>query len=154
MTTVPQETLGQVSAATALRAQYSIKDSNGKVQKMRLRIENLGVHPKNRGGVYPAGLRCKSLALDVLDVGVSKEELCHQLVVVEETPIEEIRSRGNEYIRGSAYNREQSLKDELLCKCFEDPYGDVRHMPLAHNHMLLVVRAFITARTFDLPPNP
>ena len=153
MTNVPHETLGQVSAATALRAQYSIKDSNGKVQKMRLRIENLGVHPKNRGGVYPAGLRCRSLALDVLDVGFSKEELCHQLVVVEAPPQEEVRSRGGVYISGTAYNREQSLKDELLCTCFEKPYGDVRHMLLAHNHMMLVLRAFLTgASKWDLPP--
>ena len=97
MTTVPQDAWGQVVAAAALRAKWSRKGPDGKPLKQKVRIEHIGVHPKNRGGVYPAGLRCRSLALDVLDVGVSKEALSHQMmVVVEETQIEEIRSRGDE----------------------------------------------------------
>ena len=116
---VLQDGMGQVAAAAAFRAKYSRKDLNGKVQKVRLRIEHLGVHPKNRGGVYPSGLRCKALGTDVLDVGFNKEELANQLVVVEETPEDQIRSRGKGYISGSSHNRDQSRNDELLCTCFD-----------------------------------
>ena len=141
-------------AAMAWRVKYRRIDQQGDIQKLKLRLENLGVHPQNRGGVYPTGLRCKSLCVDVLKAGFLKEEVCHQMVVVEETPAQHIRSRGEGYECGSAYNLGASVKDEYLSSCFQDPYGDVRHMLLAHNHMMLILRAFLTRANWELPPFP
>ena len=39
-------------------------------------------------------------------------------------------------------------------KCFENPHGDVRHMPLAHNHMMLVLRAFLAGGQWWLISKP
>ena len=145
-------TQGIVKAAAAWRIKYRKTGPKGEVLKIRLRIDNLGVHRSNRGGVYPAGVRCKSLCVDVMEVGLLKEELQHQMVVVEDAPFDHIRSRGKDYISGSAYNIAASRKDEFLCLCFKEPFNDVRHINLAHNHIVLVLRAFLTSSKWDLPP--
>ena len=43
------------------------------------------------------------------------------------------------------------MEDELLCACFQEPYDDVSHMLLSHNHMELVLRAFLTGARWNLP---
>ena len=142
-----------VMAAMAWRVKYRKAGAEQEVAKLKHRIENLCVRPENRGSVYPAGLRCKSLRANVLDGGFSKEEFCHQLVAVEEAPPEQIRSRGPDYQSGAAHNKAASAKDEYLCTCFNDPYGDPRLMLLAHNRMRLILRAFLTRAKWELPPN-
>ena len=64
-----------VTAAAALRTKYRKTTADGKTLRCKLRIANLGVHPKNRGGAYPSGVRCKALLEDVLDAGLVKEEI-------------------------------------------------------------------------------
>ena len=142
-----------VTAAMAWRVKYRKTTSDGKVLRVKLPVGGLGVHYKNRGGVYPAGVRCKSLCEETVDVGFSKEEINHAGVSVEEAPAEHIRSRGTEYISGSAYNIAACNKDEFLISCFAEPYQDVRHMLLGHNHMMLVLRAFLIKAKWSLPPN-
>ena len=83
-----------VTAAACWRVKYRLVTKDNVIIRKKIRIEYLGVHPKNRGGVYPAGVRVKSLAVEVLDSGFVKEEVNHAVVVVEEPPAEEIRSRG------------------------------------------------------------
>ena len=73
-----------MTAAMAWRVKYRKIEDAGKVIRMKLRIASLGVHPKNRGGVYPAGVRCKGSCVDVVEVGFVKEEVNHAGVVVEE----------------------------------------------------------------------
>ena len=142
-----------MTAAMAWRAKYRKTLPDGKVLRAKLRIESLGVHLKNRGGVYPAGVRCKSLCEEAIEVGFVKEELNHAGVAVEETPTEDVRSRGVDYVTGSTYNIAACNKDELLLSCFAEPYHDVRHTLLGHNHMMLVLRAFLTKAKWNLPPN-
>ena len=48
-------------AAMAYRVKYRITGPGGKVIEIWVRIETTGVHKKNRGGVYPSGVRCKSV---------------------------------------------------------------------------------------------
>ena len=144
----------QFSLATngmAWRVKYRKYDDSGKVLKIKFQIGSLGVHPKNRGGLYPTGRRCKNLCTDVGDVGFLKESLEHACVAVEETPIEVARSRGDKYESGSAYNLRKSKKDEYLKSCFDVPYNDVRGLMLSHNHMMLVLRAFLTKALWQLP---
>ena len=89
--------------------------------KVRLPIGALGVHQKNRGGVYPAGVRCKSLCEDVVDAGFSSEVVNQNCVAVEEILIEHYQRRGSGsqwqlvnpagQVSGWAYKVEKSKKD-------------------------------------------
>ena len=128
----------------ALRVKYRKYDENGKVFKIKFQIGSLGVHQKNRGSLYPSGRRCKNLCLEVGDVGFLRESVEHACVVVEEMPNDVARSRGEKYESGTTYNIKQSKKDEFLKSCFEVPYNDVRGLMLSHNHIMLVLRAFLT----------
>ena len=119
-----------ITAAMAWRVKYRKTDPNGSIIRVRLQVGSLDVHSKNRGGVYPGGIRCKSLCVDVLEAGFVKEEVLHGLVVVEEPPVEHIRSRGEDYVSAAAYNAAACRKDEHLITCFQVPYDDVRHMLL------------------------
>ena len=111
-----------IAASSAYRVKYR------KPTKLKQSIAHLGTHRSNHGGQYPAGIRCKSLSVEVIEAGFAKEDMGHQLVAVEETPADHIRSRGKDYQSGAAYNKEKSSKDALLCTCFAEPFGDVRVM--------------------------
>ena len=101
-----------ISTAMAMRVKYRKTNTDGKAVKRTLAIGSMGVHPQNRGGLYPAGCRCKGLLESVLDVGFSKEDVNSCVVVVEEVPVAEICSRGEDYISGYAYNIAACSKDE------------------------------------------
>ena len=51
----------------------------------------------------------------------------------------------------SAYNARKSEADEWLRTCFQVPYNDVRHTLLSHNHMMMVLRAFISRAPWAMP---
>ena len=117
------------------------------------RVENMGVHKQNRGGLYPAGIRVKSMCVDVVGAGFLKEEVNHVCIAVEEAPVKEvIRMGGDGTENASSCNEKTSCKDALLSTCFQAPYNDVRLTLLSHNHMMLVLRAFITRAKWDIPP--
>ena len=126
-------------AAMAYRDKYRKTTSDDVPVKQKIAIQSLGVHPMNRGGVYPAGIRCKNLCEEVITCGFMKEEVNHACVAVEEVPIEHARSRGAEYVSGLAFNASKSVQDNLLQTCFEAPLDEVRCMLLSHNHMRLAV---------------
>ena len=142
-----------VVVACAWRAKYRVQadvNNGNKVVSKKVPIDSLGVHPQNRGGVYPSGVRCVNLASKVLNLGVSKEEMNHVVVAVQECPHREIVNRGADYVTASDYNRRQSRKGPLLSSCFQSPYGDVQHKLLSHNHIMLVMRAFATQAKWQL----
>ena len=141
-----------MTAAMCFRVKYRKTTGDGRVARQRVRIEVLGVHPKNRGGVYPSGLRLQSLTHSAFDAGFLIEEFTTNAVAVEEPPADEVRSRGEGYVSASTYNITASKKDELLVTCFQEPFNDVRNTLLGHNHMMLVLRAFLTRAKWDLPP--
>lgn len=151
MVSEQQCTAGLMTAGMAWRVKYRKKSKDGHALKQRLQVQYLGVHPKNRGGVYPAGIRCKNLCVDVLESGFLKEEVNHVGVCVEEVPLAEVRSRGADYEGGLCFNVRHTAQDKYLLTCFEAPYNDVRHMLLSHNHMLLILRAWLTNAKWDLP---
>ena len=142
-----------LNMAAAWRIKYrDMKSSSGKV---KVRVENMGVHDQNRSGVYPNGLRCKDLCENVLGAGFLKQEFSNMLVAVEEMPMAEImkldRSRGD-FQTGSEYNKAASLKDDLLQTCFQEPYSNVQYKLLGNNHMMLTIRAFMTKAEWKLAP--
>jgi len=144
---------GQVTKAMAWRVKYRKLDKDADAIKIKLAVQALGVHPMNRGGVFPSGSRCKHLCQEVFEAGFVKEEVNHAFVVVEEVPLDQARSRGKDYESGSVYNYNTSSLDELLATCFEPPYNDVRHMGLSHNHMIIIMRAWLSGAKWDIPAN-
>ena len=153
----PTTLQGLVAQAMAWRVKYRVAQPNpsGRAGNYRfpIPIRSLGVHPHNRGGVYPSGIRCQSLCQEVLKTGFCKEEVNHAAVVVQEIPHEHIGTRGSDYVTGKAYNVKQCAEDPLFHTCFQPPYDDVGHMMLSHNHMLLILRAFLTAARWTFPPD-
>ena len=99
-----------LNMASAWRVKY--RDMKSK-QKIRVRIENMGVHENNRGGVYPAGVRCRDLCIEVLKVEFPKEAFTHALVAVEKKTLHEC-SKGSEYVFAPEYNKNASQKDGYL----------------------------------------
>ena len=144
---------GIMQAGMAWRVKYRKLDADGQVVRIKLPVKTLGCHRKNRGGVYASGLRCKDLCIDVLTKGFLKEEVDHAGVAVEETPIDEIGQREKDYVSGKAYNKDKSSKQKLLQTCFKEPHGDVYYQLLAHNTMMLVLRAWLTQAIWDIPYN-
>ena len=137
-----------------MRVKYrDMKSESG--QKIKVRVENLGVHRNNRSGVYPAGIRCLDLCVTVMGAGFLKEEFSDKLVAVEEMPPHEAASRNlitATYKTGTQYNRDASSKDDLLKTCFSEPRGNVQYNLLSHNHMTLVILAFIANAKWDMEP--
>jgi hypothetical protein len=95
---------GLVTQAMAWRVKYRVAHTqpSGRAANDRfpIPIRSLGVHPNNRGGVYPSGRRCQNVCQEVLKAGFVKEEVNHAAVVVQETPREEVRDRGSAYVTG------------------------------------------------------
>ena len=137
-----------MTAAMAMRVKYRTHKTNF---RQDVPVRSLGTNKGNRGTVYPSGIRCKSLCLDVLPAGFLKEEVNHVCVVVEE-PCGANAPKG--YESASSYNARKSSADELLATCFESPYDKVSHTMLAHNHVMLVLRAFLTKAAWNLDEIP
>ena len=142
---------------TALRVKYRLMDVDGKPIKQIVGIQSSGVHRRNRGGVYPNGQRCKELCRQVLTDGFIQAEFEHQLVVVEEpsshdaiqlaktTPLDQWES-------SEGFNVANCDKDHLLSSCFQPPNTRVNYNWLSHNHMMMVMRAFIVRAKWDMSP--
>ena len=71
-------------AAMCYRVKYRKTNKHDIAAKQMLSTGGVGVHRKNRGGVYPSGIRVRNLAIEVLDGGFAKEEVNHACVAVEE----------------------------------------------------------------------
>ena len=131
--------------AAAFRAKYRLHGV-----KTRLRPVDLACHKKNRGGEYPSGLRLKDLLTDIAKQGIVQEEADHQCIAVEEMPVHEILKRTN-YKTHMEYNMQQCAKDELLQGLYDEPFNKAPHALLAHNHLMMICRAFLTKQLWRLP---
>ena len=105
-----------------------------KDEKVRLRPGDSGVHKKNRGGEYPAGLRGKALLVEISKIGIIQDEVDQHAYAVEEMPLEKILERkDHDFTSMLEYNTQQCAKDELLSGIYDEPYNKVYHGLLAHN---------------------
>ena len=77
---------GLMVEAMAFRVKYRKQCQDGSFRKVPVRVEDMGVHNMNRGGVYPSGGRCKSLCQQTFKDGFMKEEVNHACIAVEEMP--------------------------------------------------------------------
>ena len=133
-----------MTAAMAYRVKYRV---DPKSFRHDLPIRCLGTHKKNRGTVYPSGLRCKTLTVEVLRSGFLKEEVNHACIAVEEPP-PEVFPKGCE--SASSYNIRKCSVSDMLCTCYQPPYDKVSHSLLSHNHIMLIMRAFMTEASWHL----
>ena len=53
-----------------------------KIETRWVPLDNIAVHPGNRGGVYPNGTRVEGLMTDLLRIGLDAEEANHNGVAV------------------------------------------------------------------------
>ena len=86
------------------------------------RIENMRVHPKNRGGAYLAGVAAKRLLERVLPEGFDKHVFGHQVVAVE-VPLGDSAAL--------EYNDNECKQDGLLLSRFGSPHNEVRYKLLS-----------------------
>ena len=122
-------------------------------EKVRLRPGDNGVHKKNRGGEYPAGLRGKELFVSIAKTGVIQDEVDHHGYAVEEMPVQEMLQRKDTGITTTLeYNVQQCAKDNLLSGIYDEPYNKAHHGFLAHNHVLTICRAVIAKQLWRLAP--
>ena len=133
-----------MTAAMAYRVKYRIDPKHFMYE---LAIRCLGTHRKNRGTVYPCGLRCKTLTVNVLKSGFLKEEVNHACIAVEEAPPE---AWPQGYESASNYNRRHCSLSDILSTCYQPPYDKVSHSLLSHNHIMLILRAFLTEASWNL----
>ena len=138
---------GVIRKAMAFRVKYRVV-TNGQV-KRRIQLAVMGVHPSNRGGVYPNEDRVKGLGVDILRWGADCEEADHNGVTVEEIPTSEREKHPQLRIeRYADYNRRKCNERPLLQSCFQQ--SDVFYGNLSHNTLLLVLLSWATSAKWDL----
>ena len=108
------EAYGIMKRATLLRLKYRVHDT-----KKKLQLTQLGVHPKNRAGIYPNANRVEHLGIDLLRDGFNVDEAYHEGVCVQEVPMSERRSEVPAVAGYFQWNVANSA-DPKLKVCFEE----------------------------------
>ena len=141
MASAPSATdMGLVRMAMALRVKYRVSD-----ERKLISLRRLGVHPMNRGGVYPQPDTVRNLGLKLLNTGFSENEANHEGVCVEELPNHE-RSGGAAAVAAPYesylhFNRKNTCHP-FFSACFNEQ-SDVMYGTLSHSHLLLVLLTFM-----------
>mgnify|MGYP001168361836 CR=1 FL=1 len=68
---------GPLNEAAALRRRHALKDLEGQRVKAKISLEDLCIHPQNRGGTYPSAARAAGLVCGILKDRFLKEEAQH-----------------------------------------------------------------------------
>ena len=144
--------MGLIRAAMAFRVKYRVPQADGKT-KRKLPLQVLGVHPMNRGGVYPSPDTVNNLGVSIVNDGCNPEEANHEGVCVQELPPKERKHdpmcHSKPYQTYTAYNRGKT-KESMLSTCF-DQHGDVLYGTLSHGHLLLTLLGWVTRATWKVP---
>ena len=141
---------GELTKAMALKVKYK-KCSLGEANYF-VPIQQMGVHPLNRGGHYPSGERCRTLIRDVIRAGFVATDVSHNAVAVEEVPIEKLQllKNKNKFESALVYNQRKCKNDPWLMNSFADPFGSCQYKMLGHNHMMLILRNFMHKAAWDM----
>ena len=134
--------IGLVRRAMAFRVKYRVSE------KLEISLSRLGVHPQNRGGMYPQPDTVRNLGLKTTTKGFNQSEANHEGVSVEEMPYGErakhSRSDGSTYEPYADYNIRQ-CDHLLLDKCLSHLH-DIMYGTLSHSHLLLVLLSWLPWR--------
>ena len=143
--------MGTVRKAMAFKVKYRVA-SDSKHVKQRLPLRLLGVHPANRGGVFPQANVVRALGIKLGRRGFSQEEADHQGVCVRQ-PTDE-KSDGKSAVADSfaEYNQKRCQGQPYLEKCFGavGATSNIAFGMLYLNHILLVLLCWLFAAQWDL----
>ncbi len=112
-----------VRRAAAFRIKYRTHDV-----RIRIPLEQVGFHPKNRDGQPPNGERCAKLCDDILALGFDAEEADSGGVLVQQKP-------GTSLI--SDFNMRACDRDEYLAPA---DAGAISYGSLSHSHLHQVLK--------------
>ena len=124
---------GGMVKAMALRVKYRATSESGRA-KRRSALHRLGVHPGDRGGVYPQEDTVQHLGVRLAREGFLQEEADHGGICVESAVADD--DAGAETY--TTYNRRKTGGSVVLGKCFPVD-AQVSYGMLSHNHLLLVL---------------
>ena len=140
-----EQEYGSMRKAMALKVKCRIVDDGGKSKK-RIPLQLMGVHPCNRGSIYPQPDVVKGLGIHLVRWGFCQEEADHQGLAVQEAP----HAHGKpEHLRFTTWNQEHCRGSAYLQTCFSAG-GDVVYATLSHSHLLLVMLCWITGADWAL----
>ena len=125
--------------AMAFRVKYRIVE-HGQA-KRRINIGAMGVHPKNRGGIYPNEDRVKQLCASILQVGCDEADANHNGVVVQEIPAGD--EAPEDYQTILQFNAAHTSCKPDLQSCFKASKS-LEFGTLSHSHLTLVLRCWLT----------
>ena len=114
--------------------------------KRQMSLSLLGVHPRNRGGVYPSPETVQNLALALLETGFSVDEANHEGVCVQEVPPEH---RVDAYQTYKAFNLAH-CDNVVQVACFSAD-SDTLYGTLSHSHLLLGLLAMGNGAQWEWP---
>ncbi len=139
---------GQIQQAMAYRVKYRIQHKEGTktVNTILINIRSLGVHMKNRGGVYPNKDTLKGLCSFLIQKGFTRAEADHQGVCVQNVPATELSQTVEDI---GAYNRAKTQDTPELTSLFDS--RTLQAGTLSHSHLLLVLLAWLIGAKWDLP---
>ena len=132
---------GDLRKSCAYRVKYRIR-------KERWPIGALGVHPDNRGRVYPTPSRVHSLTVDLGRKGFWLYEADHNGCGVQDIPPANRSEVADRYPETFLEYNKRKVQGSELAKCFNE--ASSCHVGLlAHNHLLLVVLCFKHGAIFE-----
>ena len=113
--------------------------------KAKISLEDMCIHPQNRGGTYPSAARVVDLLCGILKDRFLKEEAQHEAVVVQELPAEKKAEyellRGKPYKTHADHNIRNTTSVEALRPAFTSlstySYGALSHCTLSLGLMSL-----------------
>jgi len=120
-----------IKIAGCLRAKYRVSNA-----PVLMPLQCLGIHQKNRSGVFPQFQRCQSLMLKIFSGGFSKETAWHQGVCVEEIPAEH---QPPGYVNLHDWNKDRCSRHMALAGFLRNP-DHVTHGTLSRSHLTLILK--------------
>ena len=130
--------VGVIRQAMAYRVKYRIV-AYGQ-DKRQIPIGALGVHPHNRGGIFPNPDRVKQLCSSILKTGFEDADANHNGVCVQEYPP---GSHPGGYKTMLEWNKEQAASRSDLKTCFAAT-RNIEYGTLSHSHLMMIFRCWLT----------
>jgi uncharacterized protein YdhG (YjbR/CyaY superfamily) len=125
-----EPTLTLIKRAACMRTKYRLGNST------MMPLQCLGIHQKNRSGVFPQWQRSQGLMTKIFSGGFCKETAWHQGVCVEEIPPEE---QPTDYVNLHTWNKECSSRHPQLEGFLRNP-DHVTHGTLSRSHLTLILK--------------
>ena len=115
---------GLLHEAADLRRRYAVKDSAGQRVQAKISLEDLCIHPQNRGGTFPSAARVVDLLRGIMEDRFLAKEAQHEAVVVQELLANKMHDyevlRGKPYKTHCLHNKKHTESAQALRDAFAD----------------------------------